>query len=83
MKLPSEVHIRAPGVPPLIRTAEEAIHLIDRNLPPELTRLPRWTFARALLLEALRTNKSRDSKAALRQLQQALRNEKWLLEEAT
>jgi len=78
MNLPAEVHIRAAGIPSVIKTAEEAIALIDRNLAPELRSLPRWTFARALLVEALKTGKARDLKAAGRQLTQALRNEKWL-----
>ena len=47
-------------------------------MPSELGRLPRWTFAHALLLEAERTGKSRDLKAAVRQWRQALSNEKWL-----
>ena len=78
MKLPAEVRVRASGLPSVIRTAEEAIKLIDRNLPPDLARLPRWTFARALLAEAMQTGKSRDMKAAVRQLRQALQNDKWL-----
>ena len=78
MKLPAEVRVRASGLPSVIRTVEEAIKLIDRNLPPDLARLPRWTFARALLAEAIQTGKSRDMKAAVRQLRQALHNEKWL-----
>jgi len=78
MKLPAEVRVRASGLPSVIRTVEEAIKLIDRNLPPDLARLPRWTFARALLAEARQTGKSRDMKAAVRQLRQALQNEKWL-----
>jgi hypothetical protein len=78
MKLPAEVRVRASGLPSVIRTVEEAIRLIDRNLPPDLARLPRWTFARALLAEAMQTRKSRDMKAAVRQLRQALQNEKWL-----
>jgi hypothetical protein len=77
MKLPAEVRVRASGLPSVIRTVE-AIKLIDRNLPPDLARLPRWTFARALLAEAMQTGKSRDMKAAVRQLRQALQNEKWL-----
>jgi hypothetical protein len=77
MKLPTEVHLRASGMPSAIRTVEEAVRLIDHELPSELTSLPRWTFARALLLEATRTGKSRDMKAALRQLKQAVRNEHW------
>jgi len=78
MKLPAEVRVRASGLPSVIRTVEEAIKLIDRNLPPDLARLPRWTFARALLAEAMQTGKKRDMKAAVRQLRQALQNEKWL-----
>lgn len=76
MKLPTKVHIRAAGIPSVISTVEQAITMIDRNLPTELARLPRWTFARALLVEALKTGKSRDMNAAARQLAQALRNEK-------
>lgn len=78
MKLPAEVRVRASGLPSVIRTVEEAIKLIDHNLPPDLARLPRWTFARALLAEAIQTGKSRDMKTAVRQLRQALQNEKWL-----
>ncbi len=78
MNLPAEVRVRSSGLPSVIRTVEEAIKLIDRNLPPDLARLPRWTFARALLAEAMQTGKSRDMKAAVRQLRQALQNEKWL-----
>lgn len=78
MKLPIEVRVRAPGHRLVIATFEQAIAFIDRTMPPELAKLPRWTFARALLVEAMRTGKSRDMKAAERQLRQALRNEKWL-----
>jgi hypothetical protein len=81
MNLSAEVHIRAAGLPSVITTVEEALALIDRNLAPELQSLPRWTFAKALLAEALRTGKARDMKAASRQLTQALRNEKWLDEQ--
>jgi hypothetical protein len=77
MKFPVEIRIRAAGIRSVIRTTEEAIDVID-GLPPELARLPRWTFARALLVEAMKTGKSRDIKAAQRQLRQALSNEKWL-----
>ena len=82
MNLPAEVRVRGSGLPSVIRTVEEAIKLIDRNLPPDLARLPRWTFARALLAEVMHTRKSRDTKAAIRQLRQALQNEKWLDERA-
>jgi class 3 adenylate cyclase len=74
--LPTEVRLPSRGV--RIRTAEEAIKFIDRNLPAELLRLPRWSFARALFVEAIRTGKSRDVNAGLRQFRQALRNERWL-----
>jgi hypothetical protein len=77
MKLPTQVSVRAAGMRSVINTVEEAIEMIDRRLPSELARLPRWTFARALLVEAIKTQKSRDLNVAVRQFQQALRNEKW------
>jgi len=80
MKLSPEVRVRAPGHRAAITTVEAALGFIDRHLPAELARLPRWTFARALFLEAQRTGKSRDMNAAVRQFRQALSNEKWLEE---
>jgi hypothetical protein len=80
LNLPVEVHLRAPGIRSTLATVEQAITMIDREMPRELARLPRWTFARALLVEVLRTRKSRDMKTAVRQLKQALGNEKWLTE---
>jgi hypothetical protein len=77
MKLPVEVRIRGAGMRSVVTSVEEAIELIDKHVPDELAKLPRWTFARALLVEDLRSGKSRDMKAAVRQLQQAVRNEKW------
>jgi hypothetical protein len=82
MKLPEELHLRASSMPRTIRTAEAAIALIDDSVPAELARLPRWTFARALLVEAIRTGKSKDMNAAVRQLRQALSNEHWLDQDA-
>ena len=79
MKLPAEVRVRAPGRRAAITSVKEALGFIDR-LPAELARLPRWTFARALFVEAERTGKSRDMNAAVRQLRQALSNERWLEE---
>jgi hypothetical protein len=70
----------AAGLRSVVKTVEQALHTIDRELSPELARLPRWTFARALLVEAQRTQKSRDLTAAYRQFKQALSNEKWLAE---
>lgn len=82
MNLPAEVRIHAPGMRSIVKTVEQALNTIDRELSPELARLPRWTFARALLVEAQRTRKSRDLNAAHRQFKQALSNEKWLADES-
>lgn len=81
LEFPAALHIRAPGCRPVVRNATEGLHLIENELPAELRRLPRWTFARALLEEALRTRRKRDLTAAARQLRQALSNEGWLSEE--
>ena len=78
MKLPIHVRVRGPGHGAVIATVEQALGFIESQLPAELARLPRWTFARALLGEARRTEKSRDTKAALRQFRQALKCERWL-----
>ena len=80
MKLPAQVRVRAPGHRAAIATVESALGFIERRLPAELARLPRWTFARALFLEVQRTGKSRDMNAAVRQFRQALSNERWLEE---
>jgi hypothetical protein len=77
MNLPVPVCVRAPGSRVAITSVEDALGFIDR-LPPELMRLPRWTFSRALFLEVERTGKSRDMNPAVRQFRQALSNEKWL-----
>jgi adenylate cyclase len=77
-KLPDPISVRAPALRGKIDTVERAIAFIDKNLPPEIAKLPRWTFARALMAEALKTGKSRDLKTAGRQFRQALSNEKWL-----
>jgi|HubBroStandDraft_6_1064221.scaffolds.fasta_scaffold2252759_1 hypothetical protein len=78
LEFPVAVAIRAPRCRPVVRNVSEALLLIDNELPAELRRLPRWTFARALLEEALSTRRKRDLTAALRQLRQALSNEGWL-----
>ena len=80
LTLPAPVRLRAPGCRPALRTVDEAIHMIDTELPAELSRLPRWTFARALLVEATKTGRKRDLTAAVRQVRQALSNEGWLIE---
>ena len=81
LALPAPIRLRAPGCRPALRTVAEAIDMIDRELPAELARLPRWTFARALLLEAVKTGRTRDLVAAVRQVRQALSNEGWLVDE--
>jgi len=78
LDLRKEIDIHAPGQRAVVRTVEEALRMIDRELQQELRRMPRWAFARALLLEAGRTRKKRDLIAAERQLRQALSNEGWL-----
>jgi Adenylate and Guanylate cyclase catalytic domain len=77
-KLPAPISVRAPTLRGKIDTVERAVAFIDKNIPPELAKLPRWTFARALMGEALKTGKSRDLNTAVRQFRQALGNEKWL-----
>ncbi len=81
LALPATIRLRAPGCRPALRTVDEAIAMIDTELPAELARLPRWTFARALLLEAMKTGRKRDLTAAARQVRQALSNEGWLIDE--
>jgi glutathione S-transferase len=65
-----------------IATVKQALSFVERNVHPDLARLPRWTFARALLEEAAKMRKSRDVNAAFRQLKQALSNEKKWLDES-
>ena len=81
LALPATLRLRASGCRPALRTVDEAIDMIDSELPAELRRLPRWTFARALLLEAAKTGRKRDLTAAARQVRQALSNEGWLIDE--
>ena len=78
LALPQHVYVKAPGLGLDLSTVEGSIKFIDRHVPAELAALPRWTFARALLVEALKTRKTRDLRAAVRQLSQALSNERWL-----
>lgn len=78
---PAPICVRAPTLRGKIDTVERACAFIDKNLPPDLAKLPRWTFARALFAEALKTGKSRDLNTAVRQFRQALSNEKWLDEQ--
>jgi len=75
MDFPIHIRTSGSGVRPLIRSTGEAIRFIDRELPAELKSLPRWTFARELLLVADRSEKKRDLTHAYRQLRQALSND--------
>lgn len=77
------IRISGAGYRPEVRTVDQAIDMIDKELPPELRRLPRWSFARALLEEAQLTRRKKDVAAATRQLRQALSNEGWLANEGT
>ena len=76
--LSEEVRIKGSGLRPLIRTTTEALRLINHELPAELRALPRWSFARDLLVIAEQSRKKRDLVCATRQLRQALSNEGWL-----
>ena len=80
LELPQCIRTRAKGIRANVRTVEEGLRLIDRELPQELRSQSRWTFAHALLNEAQRTRKKRDLLCAVRQLRQALSNEGWLVE---
>ncbi len=78
MDFPIPIRTTGAGVRPFIRNTQEAIRFVDRELPAELRALPRWTFARELLLLADRSQKKRDLTHAYRQLCQALSNEQML-----
>jgi hypothetical protein len=80
MQLPAPIHTNRAGRA-VIRTTDEALRLIDDELTAELRALPRWTFARDLLLAARMSQKSRDLKTAVRQFKQALSNEGWLADD--
>jgi hypothetical protein len=80
LALPAPVRLHARGCRPALRTVDEAIDMIDTELPAELRRMPRWTFARALLEEAAKTGRKRDLTAAARQVRQAVSNEGWLID---
>jgi len=75
MDFPTAIRTTGSGVRPRIRGTGEAIRFIDRELPAELKALPRWTFARELLVVAERSQKKRDLNHAYRQLRQALSND--------
>jgi class 3 adenylate cyclase len=78
LKLIPPIAVRMPAFRTKLETLAKAVDFIDRRVPGELLKLPRWSFARALLVEALKTRKSRDIRTAARQLTQALQNDRWL-----
>jgi hypothetical protein len=78
LAFPSTIKIKRDAVRPIVRNVRDALRLIERELPIELRRLPRWKFAHALLRHVSRTGKKKDLKNAFRQLRQALSNEGWL-----
>ncbi len=71
------------GLRPVIKTVQEALKVIDQELPAELKQMPRWTFARELLVVAAASGKKRDAMYAFRQLKQALGNDRLLVEDTT
>jgi hypothetical protein len=79
MQLPTTISTKCAGRAQ-VRTVDEALRLIEEELPAELRSLPRWTFARDLLVAASRSTKKRDLTIAVRQFKQALSNEGWLAE---
>ena len=66
-----------------LRNLGEAKRFVENELPAELRKQPRWTFASALVKHALASGKQRDLRVAERQLRQALSNEKWLAADET
>lgn len=66
MDLQTVLQLNASGMPHAIRTAKQAIRFIDEHLSSELQHLPPWHFVRALLVEAIKTGKSRDLEVATR-----------------
>lgn len=75
------LRLSAPGRRGQLRNLEEAKRFLENELPAELGKLPRWTFAVALIRHAMASGKQRDLRAAERQLRQALSNEGWLAKE--
>jgi hypothetical protein len=77
-KFEPQIDLSAPGMRGHLRTLLEAQRFIAQEMPVELAKLPRWTFALELIDHANRTGKRKDIAAAERQLKQALSNERWL-----
>lgn len=75
------LRLSAPGRRSHLRNLGEAKRFVENELPAELGKLPRWTFAAALIRHAIASGKLRDLRSAERQLRQALSNEGWLARE--
>jgi hypothetical protein len=82
LAFPAAIRIRAPRCRSSVRNAGEARDMIAKELPLELRRLPRWTFALALLEEAIRTHRKKALVTAERQFRQACSNEGWLADDS-
>jgi hypothetical protein len=76
---PTPIRMSGAGGRSQLRNLGEAKRFVENELPTELRKQPRWTFAGALVKHALASGKQRDLRVAERQLRQALSNEKWLL----
>src|SRR3954465_3812224 len=74
----NEIQLRGTGRRGRVRGLADAKTFILKEVPSELRKLPRWSFAEALVSHAKKTGKQRDLRAAERQLRQALANEGWL-----
>jgi hypothetical protein len=65
MEFSTVFRIKRDGLRPVVRTTAEALRLIDEELPMELRGLPRWTFARELLVAADKSRRSRNNDIAV------------------
>jgi len=61
VKLPAKIRTNGSRLRPVINTVQEALKLIDQELPVELKRASRWTFARELLVVAATSGKNETS----------------------
>ena len=61
-----------------IETLQQGATLITRHLPKSVQERPGWGYAAELLMQAYKTGKSADIRAATDQLHRALEVEGWL-----
>jgi hypothetical protein len=67
--------VSAPAVGRRIETLDEALRLIQKDLPKERRRAPHWRHTREMLNRALRARDPVIIEGATRQLERALRKE--------